>query len=156
MLRYDPVRVVVVTVGLALAGAAFGGLAGVTALATVMVLRGDVAYFSELFALEIAGEAGAALGLISAPLVVWVMLRRVSLGRVFLWLTPGAALGGVLGWFAFSSLDVVFGPTIAAFAGFMTSAVALSIRYAGAPSSAVLGEPALPEPPFGIDPPPRR
>ena len=134
MLRYDPIRVVVVTVGLALAGAAFGGFAGAIALATVMVLRGGVAYFSELLALEIAGEVGAVLGLISAPLVVWVMLRRVPLGRVFLWLTSSAALGGIFGWFAFSSLDVIFGPTIAAFAGFIASAVALSIRHEGAPA----------------------
>jgi hypothetical protein len=134
MLRYDVVRVVAVTVGLALAGAAFGGFAGAIALATVMVLRGDVAYFSKFFALEIAGEVGAVLGLISAPLVVWVMLRRVPLGRVFLWLTPSAALGGIFGWFAFSSLDVILGPTIAAFAGFIASAVALSIRYARAPA----------------------
>ena len=134
MLRYEPVRVVLVTLGLALAGAAFGGFAGAIALATVIALRGDVAYFSELFALEIAGEVGAVLGLFSAPLVVWVMLRHVPLGRVFLWLIPSAVLGGVFGWFAFSSLDVVFGPTIAALAGFMASAVALSIRDAGAPA----------------------
>jgi hypothetical protein len=89
---------------------------------------------SELLALEIAGEVGAVLGLISAPLVVWVMLRRVPLGRVFLWLTSSAALGGAFGWFAFSSLDVIFGPTIAAIAGFIASAVALSIRHAGAPA----------------------
>jgi hypothetical protein len=71
---------------------------------------------------------------ISAPLVVWVMLRRVLLGRVLLWLTSSAALGGIFGWSAFSSLDVIFGPTIAAFAAFIASAVALSIRYAGAPA----------------------
>jgi hypothetical protein len=134
MLRYDPIRVLAVTVVLALAGAASGGFAGAIALATVMVLRGDVAYFSEFLALEIAGEVGAVLGLISAPLVVWVMLRRVPLGRVFLWLTSSAALGGIFGWFAFSSLDVIFGPTIAAFAGLIASSVALSIRYAGAPA----------------------
>jgi hypothetical protein len=134
MLRYDPIRVLVVTLGLALAGAVSGGFAGVVALAMVMVLRGDVAYFSEFLALEIAGEVGAVLGLISAPLVVWVMLRRVPVGRVFLWLTSSAVLGGIFGWFAFSSLDVIFGPTIAAFTGFIASAVALSIRYAGAPA----------------------
>jgi len=133
-LRHDPVRVVVVTAGLALAGAAFGGFAGAIALATVMVLSGNVAYFSELSALEIAAEAGAVLGLISAPLIVWVMLRRVPLGRAFLSLTLGAALGGVFGWFAFSWLDVIFGPTVAAFIGLIASAVALSIRYERAPA----------------------
>ena len=63
----------------------------------------------QLLALEIAAEAGAVLGLNSVPLVVWVMLPRVPLGRVFLWLTPSAVLGGIFGWFAFSSLDVILG-----------------------------------------------
>ena len=134
MLRYDPFRVLWVTLSLALGGAAFGGFAGAVALAAVIVLRGNIAYFSELYTLEIAAEGGAVLGLVSMPVVVWVMLRRVPLGRIFLWLTPSAVLGGIFGWFAFSSLDMIFGPTIAAFASFMASAVALSIRYAGAPA----------------------
>jgi len=132
MWRYDPVRVVMVTACLALTGAAVGGFAGATALATVMVLSSDVARSSALLA--IAGEVGAFLGLISAPLVVWVMLRRVPLGRVFLRLTLGTIVGGVLGWFAFSWLDVILGPTIAAFVAFIASAVALSFRYQRAPA----------------------
>jgi len=134
MLRYDPVRALVATAGLALAGAAFGGFAGAIALATVMVLTNDVANFSGLLALEIAGEVGAVLGLISAPLIVWVMLRRVPLGRAFLALTLGTTLGGVFGWFAFSRLDVIFGPTVAAFVGLIASAVALSFRYERTPA----------------------
>ena len=132
MSRYDPVRVLVVTAGLALAGAAVGGIAGATALASVMVLSSEVARSSLLLA--IAAEVGAFLGFISAPVVVWVMLRRAPLGSVFLRLTLGAVLGGVLGWFAFSSLDVILGPTIAAFAGFIASAVALSVRHDRAPA----------------------
>ena len=128
MSRYDPVRVVVVTAGLALAGAVVGAFSAVIALATVIFLRGDVAHAYVLLQLEIAGGAGATLGMISAPVVVWGMLRRVPLGRVFLRLTLGTVLGGVLGWFAFSSLDMILGPTIAAFVGFMASAVALSFR----------------------------
>jgi hypothetical protein len=128
--------VVLVTAGLALAGAAFGGFAGALALATVMLLRGNVANFSPLLALGIAAEGGAFLGLISAPLLVWVMLRRVPLGRVFLRLTLAAVLGGVLGWFAFSSIDLVLGPTLAAFVAFIASAVALSLRHERAPALA--------------------
>jgi hypothetical protein len=135
MSRYDPIRVVVVTAGLALAGAAFGGLAAAIALGTVMFVSGYVAHFSALLALQIASEAGAVLGMISAPVVVWVMLRRVPLGRAFLRLTLGTALGGVFGWFAFSSIDVIFGPTIAAFIAFIASAVALSISYDRTPAS---------------------
>jgi len=126
LLRYDPVRAVVATVALALAGAIFGGLAGAIALAIVMALTG--ASFG-LVALGIAGQIGAVLGVISLPLVVWVMLRRVPLGRAFAWLTFSTMLGGIVGWFAFSSIDIIFGPMLAAFAAFITSAVVLSIRY---------------------------
>ena len=62
------------------------------------------------------------------------MLRRVPLGRAFLALTVGTAQSGVFGWFAFSSINVIFGPTLAAFVGLITSAVALSIRYQRAPA----------------------
>jgi len=131
--RYDPVRVVVATLGLALAGGASGGIAGALSLATVMLLTGGLISAYGLAALEFAGCVGAVLGVISAPLVVWVMLRRVPLGRAFTWLTAMTMLGGVMGWFAFSSLDIIFGPTLAAFVAFMATAVALSFRYQHAP-----------------------
>ena len=132
MSRYDPVRVVAVTAGLALVGAAVGGFAGASALGAVMVLSSEVSRSSALLA--IAGQVGAFLGLISAPLVIWVMLRRVPLGHVFLRLTLATVLSGVLGWFAFSSIDMILGPTLAAFAGFLASAIALSFRYERAPA----------------------
>ncbi|HKO48663.1 MAG TPA: hypothetical protein VJV79_13120 [Polyangiaceae bacterium] len=132
MSQNDPVRLVVVTGGLALAGAMVGALAGATALATVMVLSSDVARSSDLLA--IAGQVGAFLGSISAPLVIWVMLPRVPLGYAFLRLTLSTIVSGVLGWFAFSSLDMILGPTIAAFVGFIASAVVLSLRYERTPA----------------------
>ena len=132
MSRYDPVRLAVVTGGLALTGALVGALAGATALAIVMLLSSEVARSSEL--LTIAAQVGALLGAISAPLVVWVILPRVPLGHAFLRLTLGTIVSGVLGWFAFSSLDMILGPTIAAFVGFIANAVALSLRYERAPA----------------------
>jgi len=132
MSRYNPIRLVLVTAGLALAGAVVGAVAGATALATVMVLSSDIARSSQL--LTIAGQVGAFLGLISAPLVVWVILPRVPLGHAFLRLTLSTIVSGVLGWFAFSSLDVILGPTIAAFVGFIANAVALSLRYERVPA----------------------
>jgi len=136
MFRYDPVRVVVVTLGLGLAGAAFGGLSAAIALATVMALTG---VGKSLGLVALAGEIGAILGVISAPLVVWVLLRRVPLGRAFLWQTLSATLGGIFGWFAFSSMDVIFGPTITAFVAFMSSAVFLSFCYDRAPALTTAG-----------------
>ena len=81
MFRYDRARVIWATAGLALAGAVFGGLAATSALAAVMALTNNVPGFFGLSALGAAGEAGAGLGVISAPLVVWRLLRRVPLGR---------------------------------------------------------------------------
>ena len=105
MSRYDPVRLAVITGGLALTGALVGALAGATALAIVMLLSSEVARSSEL--LTIAAQVGALLGAISAPLVVWVILPRVPLGHAFLRLTLGTIVSGVLGRSQRGSMMVV-------------------------------------------------
>jgi len=61
--------------------------------------------------------------------VAWVMLRRVPFGRLFTLLTLGTTLSAVLGWFVFSRIDVIWGPTLSGFVGFMATAIALSYRY---------------------------
>lgn len=131
IVRYDPVRVVVATAGLAVAGAAAGGLAAALALFTVTVMV-EVPY--GLFALPFAVAVGAVLGLISAPVVIWGLLRRVPLGSAFFWLTASTVLGGVFGWLAFSWVDLILAPTFAAFVAFMACAIALSFRYERAPA----------------------
>jgi hypothetical protein len=46
------------------------------------------------------------------------MLRRVPLGRAFLRLTVATVVGGVLGWFAFSGLNPILGPSFSALGAF--------------------------------------
>jgi hypothetical protein len=46
-----------------------------------------------------AGMVGAELGAVCAPLIAWLLLRYVPLGRAFLGLTIGTVLGGLAGWY---------------------------------------------------------
>jgi len=92
----SPVRVVLVTAGLAGAG----GVAGaVVAMATFTLLawatNGPV---FDLVAYLVTGIVGAACGVVLGPAVAWLLLRSVPLGKAILQTSIGAAIGGVLGW----------------------------------------------------------
>jgi hypothetical protein len=127
-----PLRLLLITAGLACAGAAFGGLAGGAGLAIALFFEPRW-YQRSLEYYVFAAAVGATLGALGAPVVTWVMLRRVPLGRLFAWLTLGTMAAAVLGWFAFSGIDVIWGPALAGFAGFMATAIALSSRHDGKP-----------------------
>jgi len=121
-------RLLTITLGLALTGALFGGLAGGAGLATVLLFEPQL-WRSAFEFCEFAASVGAVLGMIGAPVVTWVMLRRVPLGRMFALLTVGTTVSAVLGWFVFSRIDVIWGPTLVGFVGFISTALALSFRY---------------------------
>jgi hypothetical protein len=123
-----PLRLLAITLGLGCAGALFGGLAGGAGLAIVLLFEPQLGRIA-LELCEFAASVGAVLGTIGAPVVAWVMLRRVPLGRMFTWLTLGTVVAAVLGWFAFSRIDEIWGPTLSGFVGFMATAIALSYRY---------------------------
>ena len=127
--RSAPLRALTITLGLACTGAVFGGLSGALVLALALILDPFHAQFGSFDYYELAASIGALLGAVSAPTVTWVMLPRVPFGRLFSLLTVGTIAGGVFGWFALSGLDIVFGPTLAAFTGFLSTAIALSFRY---------------------------
>ena len=116
-------RIVLVTIGLVGAGIAFGALAGGTAFALVVVLTtGRIS--TALF--EIGAVFGAPLGAITAPVLAWLLLRRVPLGRMFLVCSVGTALGGVVGWFATAAGgDSLLNPIAGAFIGCVVAAIAL-------------------------------
>ncbi len=116
-------RIVVVTIGLVGAGIVSGALAGGTAFALVVVLA-DGRISTELF--EIGAIFGAPLGAIIAPLLAWLLLRRVPLGRMFLVCSVGTAIGGVVGWFATAAGgNIILNPIGGAFIGCLVGAIAL-------------------------------
>jgi hypothetical protein len=119
-------RIVVVTIGLVGAGIVFGALAGGTAFAFVGLLAGE-RISTAVF--EIGALFGAPLGAVTAPLLAWLLLRRVPLGRMFLVCSVGTAVGGVAGWFAASmSGDIMLSPLVGAFLGCLVTASALRLR----------------------------
>jgi len=137
--RYSPGRIVVVTIGLAVAGAAFGGIAGAVTLGTVLVLSQG---FIEAPRILLAGATmGALLGAGCAPLAGWLVLRHVPLGPAFGGLTLGTTVGGVVGWFIPTlgwliptSIDKSSRSLLAGALGFLCAAVVLRIRNARHPS----------------------
>ena len=129
---HRPLRLLTITLGLALAGTVFGGIAGGAGLAIALFFEPHQWRGCYEFC-EFAASVGAVLGMVGAPAVAWVMLRRVPLGRLFTLLTLGTTVAAVFGWFAFSHIDVIWGPTFAGFVGFMATAIALSFRYDATP-----------------------
>jgi len=132
--RYSPGRIVAVTIGLAVAGAAFGGIAGVLVLGTISVLTPGFEAFGEPLLFAVAATLGALLGAGCAPLAGWLLLRRVPLGRAFRGLTLGTIAGGVLGWFVPLPVDKVNRSLIAGALGFLCAAIIMRIRQARPPS----------------------
>ena len=128
-----PLRIVTITLGLACAGALFGGLAGGTGLAIALFFDPMRSCLGSWPYYEFAACVGALLGAAGAPAVTWVMLRRVPLGRLFTLLTLGTTVAAVFGWFVLSGIHVIWGPTLAGFMGFMATAIALSYRYDAPP-----------------------
>lgn len=118
-----PGRIVVVTIGLLGAGIVFGALAGGTAFALVGVLA-YLRISPELFLF--GAMFGVPLGAVTAPLLAWLLLRRVPLGRMFLVCSAGTAIGGVAGWFATSAGgNFILNPLGGAFIGCLIAAIAL-------------------------------
>lgn len=124
--KYDPKKVVLVTGGLGVAGAVFGGVAGAVAFGLSALL--DATWVNPgIVEFLFAGGVGAALGFVCAPLAGWLLLRRVPLGYAFARLTLGTVIGGVIGWFALNT--TFLGPILAAAGGFVLTAVLL--RFTG-------------------------
>lgn len=88
-------RVVGVTIGLAGAGTVVGGIAGAVSLAMAALVSDGVVHGPELL---VGAFFGAPLGAVFAPTLAWLLLRRVPLGKMFLWCAAGTALGGLGGW----------------------------------------------------------
>jgi hypothetical protein len=120
-----------VTFGLVGAGATFGGFAGGTALALALLFT---ASDTSGFGFILGAILGTPIGAVVGPIVALTLLRRVPLGRVFLGLSTGTVVGGVLGWvMATSPSQAVIG-LAGAFIGCLTAAIML--RYRSQPERA--------------------
>ncbi len=104
------------------AGLVFGALAGGTAFAVVALVAGDKMAVEPF---EIGAFFGAPLGAITAPLLSWVLLRRVPLGRMFVVCSAGTAIGGVIGWYTTGAEDIMLQPIGGALLGCIIAAITL-------------------------------
>ena len=97
-----PSRVVAVTAGLMLAGAALGALCGVVTVAPVTVGAAINArtwndWSGILLLSATAGAVGGVAGTVLGPILAWTFLRRVPLGRVFRTAVIGTLVGSLAG-----------------------------------------------------------
>jgi len=118
-----PARAALVTTGLIGAGALFGAVAGTIAVAISLTIDGlealvVAAYLGSLF--------GAPLGAIAAPILGWLLLRRVPLGRMFVGCAAGTVIGGVIGFILSLGMgNILLGGLGGAFLGCLGVAVLL-------------------------------
>ncbi len=75
------------------------------------------------FALLFGGTVGAAVGAIGAPMITWLLLRRVPLNRAIIFCALGTIAGEAIGVATFGQL--VLGGCV----GFVASAILLRIVY---------------------------
>lgn len=124
-------RILLVTVGLAVAGTVLGALAGALSLAIIgatvgLASKAVVGINTDM--LVVAAGDGAVFGLILGPLTAWLALRRVPLGVAMLTATAASTVGAILG------ASLPFGPVLGAVAGFILTAIWLRGHASTAPS----------------------
>lgn len=120
-----------VTLGLAVACVLFGAIAGGGALTIAIAVTEGPAMAADPGWFVIGGLFGATLGAITGPAVAWLLLRRVPFGRLFTGAVVGTVIGGVAGWLVPSTPDPfvqIDNALLCAFAGFLASAVVMSVR----------------------------
>ena len=118
-------RIAGVTAGLIAAGAVFGTLAGAAALTIGLWLEHDP--WSVNMGLVVGPIFGGPIGAITAPVLAWFLLRRVPLGKMFVWLSAGTTIGGVIGWMTTSGGMQISSGLAGAFIGCVVAAIRM--RY---------------------------
>ena len=120
-------RILAVTVGLIVAGAVFGGVAGAVALGIVVALTDRIASAFDFGMLAFAALFGAIVGAVAAPAAGWLLLRRVPLGRAVGWTTLGAVTGGIGGWMLAIALRTEVGGRLPVLSNAIESGIAGSV-----------------------------
>lgn len=88
-------RIIVVTLGLMLAGAFAGAVSGVVAIEAAFLVYLRTLATAELLAAS--ASIGVVFGAIAAPAIAWSLLRSVPIGRAVTGIAAGAGLGGAIG-----------------------------------------------------------
>ena len=129
-------RVVIVTLGLALAGMAAGGLTAILFVAVFNLLT--TGHVPVDVAIVVApGAIGGALGLIIGPVLAWTLMRSVPIGLAILSSSIGAGLGAAIGYALGQLNPGVGGAGIlgGAVVGALGGALAARHRWSRSPSS---------------------
>ena len=114
-------RVAIVTLALMIVGAIVGAATSAIALIVVSLIQGSRSFQGVMFGLGFATFVGAVIGTVMAPVIAWVLLRRVPLWRAI----TQTALGTLIGAIAMSFFPP--GPIVGAIAGFTLAAIRLRI-----------------------------
>jgi hypothetical protein len=118
-------RILAVTAGLVVFGAAAGAIAG--ALVAIFAIAFSLGPL-EALDLDLIGfgaTLGAPLGGLLLPAAGWLLMRRVPLGRAMLGTMLGTIAGGLIGWFTPFLLDQFYRTLVAGFLGFVLAVVTL-------------------------------
>jgi hypothetical protein len=119
-------RILAVTAGLVLAGAAVGGVLGALVLGGFLVIVDHEHVLTQLLGVVAIGAAyGAVIGIVLAPIASWTLLRRVPLGRAIAETAVGTLLGAVVGFPIY-----MVGPVLGGVIGFGLAAIHLRVVVA--------------------------
>lgn len=123
-MRIDPKKVVLVTLGLAVAGAAVGAVLGALVLSGMLVAMEGWGDFTSDPSVPLVGATfGGLFGAVLGPLAAWLLMRSVPLGKAI----GGTALGTAVG--AAAAIALGGAPLIPlSLAGFAVAAVYLRVR----------------------------
>jgi len=113
-------RIAAVTGAIAAIGVVVGAAIGTT-ISLGIVIRWERSFTGALGPLAFGALAGGVIGAVAAPLLAWVFLRRVTLGRAIAETSIGTLIGGLIG--------VMLPPLIipAALAGFLVAGIRLYV-----------------------------
>jgi hypothetical protein len=123
-----PLRIIAVTLGLAVAGGVLGGVAGALGLAIAIAVTEGPAAAADATLLAFAAYVGAVLGAVSGPVAAWVLLRHVPLGHLFTGSVAGTVIGGVAGWMSTTGFEQIQYSVVGALTGFFVAVIVMRRR----------------------------
>lgn len=135
-------RILAVTAGLVVFGAAAGAIAGALVAVLAITLSLGPREALDLDLVAFGATLGAPLGALLLPASGWLLMRRVPVGRAMLGTMLGTIAGGVTGWFVPLHIDQFYRTILGGFLGFVLAVVTLrqlASRSAGAQAADIPG-----------------